>query len=267
MSELVAPSTSAKRGIAPFALTAEVIVFALAVLIGIISYFLIVRAGATPSLLSSVLIAVMLIANLVPWIALLVLAGRRIAMRRAARSPTGGRGRLHVRLVATFSVLASVPIILTVITASVVFEAGVDYWVSDRARNAFNATMGMVDEGQKEIIKRWLAETNQMVKDIDSFYPDIPKDSKDFQLFFNRETYFRNLEQSVLFRYRKENGFQILYVFNPPTGKQFEERVAPAILDVIRPTPLLRSARGGCPIGRWRRAAHRFAPAAVRSCC
>ncbi len=234
MSELVAPSTSAKRGIAPFALTAEVIVFALAVLIGIISYFLIVRAGATPSLLSSVLIAVMLIANLVPWIALLVLAGRRIAMRRAARSPTGGRGRLHVRLVATFSVLASVPIILTVITASVVFEAGVDYWVSDRARNAFNATMGMVDEGQKEIIKRWLAETNQMVKDIDSFYPDIPKDSKDFQLFFNRETYFRNLEQSVLFRYRKENGFQILYVFNPPTGKQFEERVAPAILDVIR---------------------------------
>ena len=238
MSEKVAPSTSisqgAKQGVGPFAPAIEIGVFAAAVAIALASYALITRASSAPSLLSSALIAVMLIANLVPWIALLVLAGRRIAMRRAARSPTGGRGRLHVRLVATFSVLASVPIILTVITASVVFEVGVDYWVSDRARNTFNATMGMVDEGQKEIIKRWLAETNQMVKDIDSFYPKIPSNNKEFQAFFDRETYFRNLEQSVLFRYRKENGFQVLYVFNPPTGKQFEERVTPAMLDIIR---------------------------------
>ena len=234
MSELVAEVTPNNRGKGPLAPLVEIGVLAVAVGVAVATYALIVRGNATPTLLSPPLIAAMLIANLLPWIALLVLGGRRIATRRAARSPMGGRGRLHVRLVATFSILASVPIFLTVIAASIMFEAGVDYWVSDRARNAFNATMDMVDEGQKEIIKRWLAETNQMVKDIDSNYDRIPSDNKDFQLFFNRETYFRNLEQSILFRYEQGKGLQVLYVFNPPTEAQFAERVTPAMLNVIR---------------------------------
>ncbi len=234
MSELVAEVTPNNRGKGPLAPLVEIGVLAVAVGVALATYALIVRGNATPTLLSPPLIAAMLIANLLPWIALLVLGGRRIATRRAARSPMGGRGRLHVRLVATFSILASVPIFLTVIAASIMFEAGVDYWVSDRARNAFNATMDMVDEGQKEIIKRWLAETNQMVKDIDSNYDRIPSDNKDFQLFFNRETYFRNLEQSILFRYEQGKGLQVLYVFNPPTEAQFAERVTPAMLNVIR---------------------------------
>ena len=233
MNDPVAVATPERPGVRPVAPLIEIGVLAVAVAVAIGSYLLIARSGSAPIPLSPLLIAAMLIANLLPWIALLVLGGRRIAMRRAARSPMGGRGRLHVRLVATFSILASVPIILTVIAASVMFEAGVDYWVSDRARNAFNSTMGMVDEGQKEIIKRWLAETNQLVKDIDRYYPTIPKQQEDFQLFFNRETYFRNLEQSVLFRYQKDAGIQVLYVFNPPTEAQFAQRINPTMLDLI----------------------------------
>ncbi|MBY0283881.1 MAG: HAMP domain-containing protein [Sphingomonas sp.] len=233
MNDPVAVATPERPGVRPVAPLIEIGVLAVAVAVAIGSYLLIARGSSAPTPLSSPLIAAMLIANLLPWIALLVLGGRRIAMRRAARSPMGGRGRLHVRLVATFSILASVPIILTVIAASVMFELGVDYWVSDRARNAFNATMGMVDEGQKEIIKRWLAETNQLVKDIDRYYPTIPKQQEDFQLFFNRETYFRNLEQSVLFRYQKGAGIQVLYVFNPPTEAQFAQRINPAMLDLV----------------------------------
>ncbi|MBX9859055.1 MAG: HAMP domain-containing protein [Sphingomonas sp.] len=233
MNNPVAFATPEKSGVRPVVPLIEIGVLTIAVAVAIGSYLLIARGNSAPIPLSPLLIAAMLIANLLPWIALLVLGGRRIAMRRAARSPMGGRGRLHVRLVATFSILASVPIILTVIAASVMFEAGVDYWVSDRARNAFNSTMGMVDEGQKEIIKRWLAETNQLVKDIDRYYPTIPKQQEDFQLFFNRETYFRNLEQSVLFRYQKGAGIQVLYVFNPPTEAQFAQRINPAMLDLI----------------------------------
>ena len=233
MNDPVAVATPKRPGVRPVAPLIEIGVLAVAVAVAIGSHLLIARSGSAPIPLSPLLIAAMLIANLLPWIALLVLGGRRIAMRRAARSPMGGRGRLHVRLVATFSILASVPIILTVIAASVMFEAGVDYWVSDRARNAFNSTMGMVDEGQKEIIKRWLAETNQLVKDIDRYYPTIPKQQEDFQLFFNRETYFRNLEQSVLFRYQKDAGIQVLYVFNPPTEAQFAQRINPTMLDLI----------------------------------
>ena len=234
MQSEVAVATPEKSGFQPVAPLIEIGVLAVAVAVAIGSYLLIVRGDGTPTPLSPLLIAAMLIANLVPWIALLVLGGRRIAMRRAARSPIGGRGRLHVRLVATFSILASVPIILTVIAASVMFELGVDYWVSDRARNAFNATMGMVDEGQKEIIKRWLAETNQMASDIAAKYPTIPVKDENFQAYFNVETYYRNLEQSVLFKYQKGDGFQVLYVFNPPTEAQFASRINSKMLDIIR---------------------------------
>lgn len=234
MNEPVAVATPEKPGVRPVAPLIEIGVLAIAVAVAIGSYLLISRSSNAPTVLSPPLIAAMLIANLLPWIALLVLGGRRIAMRRAARSPIGGRGRLHVRLVATFSILASVPIILTVIAASVMFEAGVDYWVSDRARNAFNSTMGMVDEGQKEIIKRWLAETNQMASDIAGKYPAIPVKDENFQSYFNVETYYRNLEQSVLFKYQKGDGFQVLYVFNPPTEAQFAQRINPAMLELIR---------------------------------
>ena len=41
---------------------------------------------------------------------------------------------MHVRLVAFFSVVASVPTLLVVIFASLLFQSGVQFWFSDRAR-------------------------------------------------------------------------------------------------------------------------------------
>ena len=55
-------------------------------------------------------------------------------MRRAARSPVGGGGRLHVRLVALFSIIAAVPTLLVAIFASLLFQYGVAVLVFRRAR-------------------------------------------------------------------------------------------------------------------------------------
>ena len=79
-----------------------------------ISYFIITEQGRPETLLTPPMVAMLLVANLVPAMALMVLIARRVAMRRAAHSPIGGRGRLHVRLVALFSVIASVPTLLVV---------------------------------------------------------------------------------------------------------------------------------------------------------
>src|SRR3954467_13726809 len=63
------------------------------------------KRPATPgSLLSPPLIAALLIANLIPAIALMVLLSRRIAMQRVEQGGVGS-GRLHTRLVALFSVI------------------------------------------------------------------------------------------------------------------------------------------------------------------
>ena len=60
-------------------------------------------------------------------------AAARDAPRRRSRR-LGGKGRLHVRLVALFSVIASVPTLLVVIFASLLFQSGIEFWFSDRAR-------------------------------------------------------------------------------------------------------------------------------------
>ncbi|MFZ8310607.1 hypothetical protein ACO1LC_14235, partial [Staphylococcus aureus] len=73
------------------------------------------------ALLSPALVASLLLANLLLGIALLVLIGRRLAMRRASRLPIGGRGRLHVRLVALFSIIAAVPTLFVVFFGCVLF--------------------------------------------------------------------------------------------------------------------------------------------------
>ena len=63
----------------------EGLVVAVAVAIGVASYFTITGTDAPQRLLAPPLVALLLVANLVPGIALLMLLGRRVAMRRAAR--------------------------------------------------------------------------------------------------------------------------------------------------------------------------------------
>ena len=68
-----------------------------------LSVWLLQRGAEPGSLLSPPLIALLLIANLLPAIALMVLYARKVAVRRAEQGGLGS-GRLHVRLVALFSV-------------------------------------------------------------------------------------------------------------------------------------------------------------------
>ena len=84
-------------------------VLAAVLAVALASYFIVRGEGNPKGLLAPPVIALVLVANLAGGIALMMLAGRRIARRRAARSPVGGEGRLHVRLVLLFSAVAAVP--------------------------------------------------------------------------------------------------------------------------------------------------------------
>ena len=99
--------------------------------------------------------------------ALMVLVARRLAMRRAAHSPIGGRGRLHVRLVAFFSIIASVPTLLVVIFASMLFQSGVKFWFSDRAQTVLDNAEDVAQiyreehrDGSSSMSRRWAATSS-----------------------------------------------------------------------------------------------------------
>src|SRR5258706_879593 len=100
----------------------EILVLGGAVAIATATYFIIAGGKPTLPLLTPPIVALLLVANLVPGVALLVLLGRRIAMRRAARSPIGGHGPLHVPLPSLFSVLPARPAPLVRVFSSLRFH-------------------------------------------------------------------------------------------------------------------------------------------------
>src|SRR3954453_16931275 len=117
------------------------------------------RRGAEPgTLLKPPLIALLLIANLLPAIALMVLYTRKVAVRRAEEGGLGS-GRLHVRLVALFSVLAAVPTVLVAIFASLLFQSGLEFWFSDRARGMLENTAQIARSVYAQEVERVAAET------------------------------------------------------------------------------------------------------------
>lgn len=176
----------------------EIGTLAAAIAIATGSYF-IVTGGNTPSrLLTPPLVALLLVANLVPATALLVLMARRVAKNRAARSPVGGNGRLHVRLVALFSVIASVPTLLVVIFASLLFQYGVEFWFSDRARtvleNADSVAQAYVEENKQRIV----ADIVAMGGDVNGYAAEFGVNSQRFAEGLAWQVSARNLSEAAV---------------------------------------------------------------------
>src|SRR3546814_1010560 len=115
---------------------------------------------------------------------LIVLIGSRVARARAVRTMAGGNGRLHVRLVALFSLIAAAPTLLVVIFASLLFQYGVDFWFSDRSRGMFENAASLAEgyylENQREVG----ANTVKMAGDLSSLLSRTRMDDPDFTNYY-----------------------------------------------------------------------------------
>ncbi len=193
----------------------ELLVLGTAIVIAIGSYFVIVGANDPQRLIAPWLVALLLVANLVPGIALMMLFGRRVARRRAKRSPVGGGGRLHVRLVALFSVVAAVPMLLVTIFASLLFQYGVQFWYSDQARGMLENATGLARTSYDQMLSRWEQAAVTMADDTAKFMRERPVDSAEFPGFFFQQVYFRSLSDGILFAISPKNEFQTVATINP----------------------------------------------------
>ena len=178
----------------------ELGVLALAIAIGIATYFTITADPTSPRPLTPPLVALLMVANLVPAVALLVLIGRRIAIKRAMATAAGGQGRLHVRLVALFSVLASVPMILVTIVASMLFQYGVEFWYSDRAKDMIERAASLANESYVEMT-RWVDGENAAVgKDVANLLSSgYGFDTPEFVGTYAQSVLQRSLAESIIF--------------------------------------------------------------------
>lgn len=208
-----------------------------ALLITVISYFIISGKGSPERLLTPPVVALLLVANLVPLMALMVLIARRVAQGRVARSEVGGRGRLHVRLVAVFSVVASVPTLLVVIFASLLFQYGIEFWFSDRARVVLTSAERVAQAYVNESKERVLGDIIPMADDIRSALSDTTVDDPRFSPFFARQVAYRGLTEAAIISVGQDGALRLI------GGADLDKRP----LDKRLPQAALQFMQAGAP--------------------
>jgi len=182
------------------------------------------------TLLSAPIVALLLVVNLLPALTLLVLVGQRIARHRAAQSLVGGDGRLHVRLVAIFSVIASVPVLLVVIFASLLFQYGVQFWFSQDMRamldNASNMARGYYQDNMRDVE----SEALTMAADLRDYLSESPINSQLFNEGYVYQVVTRKLNRSAIIEVGKDGVARTAGAVDP------DGRTAASVItsDVIR---------------------------------
>ena len=194
-----------------------------------LTYHLLSGGGQSYSLLTPPIVALLLVANLVPAIALLMLLGRRVAKRRAAQSAIGSDGQLHVRLVAIFSIAASVPMLLVVIFASLLFQYGVQFWASDSARgmlqNASDLARGYYEQNLREVSD----ETLTMADDLRDYLRESSVSSSRFAEGYIYQVVTRKLNRSAIIEVGKD-GIARTAATVDPENRPVSEMLSPEVV-------------------------------------
>ena len=177
-----------------------------------VTYLTFNRANAPDDLLPTIQVSALLMATLVPAMALLVLIGRRLAMRRAA----GSTARLHVRLVFFFSMVAALPTLLVAGFAAFLFQTGVDFWFSDDSRglmeNANALAQNYYDANQRNVEQNSVI----MATDMRSILARMPITDPDFPDFYIYQAQGREISESAILQRMPDGSFRTAFAYNLP---------------------------------------------------
>jgi two-component system nitrogen regulation sensor histidine kinase NtrY len=180
-----------------------------------LSTWVLSRSAEPGTLLSPPLIALILIALLLPAIALMALYARKVAVRRAEEGGLGS-GRLHVRLVALFTAIAAVPTVLVAIFASVLFQSGLEFWFSNRARTMLENTVQVARASYDREVERVENETVTASADLSDYLHKTTIDDPRFaEAFARNQVLNRNLSEAIIFTYGADKQIRTLALVNP----------------------------------------------------
>ncbi|ABC63346.1 sensor histidine kinase [Erythrobacter litoralis] len=205
----------------------------LACLLGVIGMIALTYAtftGAPPDgqLLPTQQVTSLLVGTLVPSIALLVLLGRRLALRRAA----GSTARLHVRLVALFSIIAAVPTLMVAGFAAFLFQSGVDFWFSGQSRgmmdNVNSLAEGYFEQNQLDVAQQTQAMASDMLFLLEG------RDAEDLtsEEFLEDYTYHmqaRELNESAIMQVFSDGRINTAFAYGLVEGNDPAEATADAL--------------------------------------
>jgi two-component system, NtrC family, nitrogen regulation sensor histidine kinase NtrY len=218
------------------------------VLLGIIAFSVwLLRRGAEPgTLLSPPLIALLLVAILIPAIALMALYARKVAIRRAEQGGLGS-GRLHVRLVALFTAIAAVPTVLVAIFASLLFQSGLEFWFSNRARSMLENTVEVARATYRYELSRVGDEATTMAGDLTGYLQKVAIDDPQFNTGLAYQTFQRSLNEAAIVRLGSGGDVQTLAVAVGNYGPSIDARRIKLAIAKLKPLPENASIDAGTP--------------------
>jgi len=159
--------------------------------------------------------ATLLILNLLPAAAILVLIGRRVALARAQKADISSRQLIHVRLVAIFSLIAAIPTLFLVIFASFLFQTGVQFWFSDSARDMLVNAGELATGYYREKLDDVGAETTTMAGDLRFALGNLSADDPVFLDGYVKQVLSRKLSESAIVSLQPDQTQRTIAVVSP----------------------------------------------------
>jgi len=173
--------------------------------------------------------------NLIFVIGLVTLVCLEIYALLKARRRGKAAAKLHIRIVALFSIVAIVPAILVAIVASITLDVGLDRWFSMRTKSIVNSSLSVAQAYVLENARFLQGQTVSMANDLDNARSLYTLDRVGFTQFVTRQATGRGLLGAFLVR---EDGSVILQA-DIETERPLPAVPEQALKDAIKGQPTL----------------------------
>jgi two-component system, NtrC family, nitrogen regulation sensor histidine kinase NtrY len=131
---------------------------------------------------------------------LIMLIAREIDRILRARRHGKAAARLHVRIVALFSLVAAIPAVVVAIVAATTLNIGLDRWFAIRTKDIVNSSISIAQSYVEENARNLQGTTLSMAVDLDDARTLYSLDRSGFQQLLNQQAAGRGLLQASLLR-------------------------------------------------------------------
>src|SRR5215813_7932241 len=169
---------------------------ALALLSALVTF--VVLAGLTPIPPTHEVVVTLLLANAVTVFLLVLVIARELWGVVQARRRGRAAARLHVRIVALFSVIAAVPAVLVAVVASVTLERGIDRLFSRQTHSMIENSLIVADAYVREHVQFVRADAIAIAIELARAKPLFDESREQFHQFLTVQASIRGLPGVML---------------------------------------------------------------------
>jgi two-component system nitrogen regulation sensor histidine kinase NtrY len=159
-----------------------------------------ILVGVTPITPDETTTVTLIVVNAAFILLLAALIGREVYKIAVARSRGKAASRLHVRIVAMFSLIAVLPALLVAVIASITLDIGLDRWFEIRTKTIVSSSLSIAEAYVQENARNLQGTTLSMANDLDNARTLYGLDRTGFLDFMNQQASGRALAHAALIR-------------------------------------------------------------------